>query len=616
MRSKVYRVLWLLLLVAAVHTAYADDPPRAQQSPTRFAPNRPGTRDSLDTVLINRNEWLYDSIRAKASRRKSTRALYHTLFRRPRRDSLLQGQIMDARKALDPYVGREIASISIERRHPFDVDGNWWERTANKLHTLTREGIIHRDLLFGVGDRFDADLMMRNLQLLQSRRYIADADLVVRPDSVDSMRLHLVILTRDSWTIDVDASVHSGGKSSLGLSESNFLGRGHEIRLETNLNYRNFDYGGNLLEYRIPNVLSSFYEFAFAAGKNFDRSRFNLLLKKDFLKLTDYEFGIEYLRNKDEHRFPDRDTVELVNSRRFDLWGGYSHYLPRLATSLYLSGRYRYDSFLMRPEDTAPEQHPALHDGHLLLANVGLYRERFYATSMIYGYGKREYLSSGFRSELTAGYRWGEYDDALYLGLSHTMGGFLSIGYLMGRAELGGHLLGNDRWSRAALDVELRWFSNLLRSRRTRIRQFAGLCYTQGWNRQSGADEWLEFTKQCGPRVLNEQLLGTNRLVLNAETVYFTPYAPLGFKLAIYNFLDAGLLGYDNNIFRNDPWCAVGVGVRLRNERLVFRTIQIQLGIAFGRHGWADSRWFRLSSEQDLQQFRYTPQRPDLLLYK
>ena len=616
MRRGLYRVLWMLLLLVVAHTAYADDPPRVGQSPARFAPDRGSVSDSLDMGVLGRHDRLYDSIRAKASRRKSTRALYRTLFRRPKRDSLMQGEIVDTRKALNRYAGREIASISIRRRHPFDVDGNWWERTANKLHTLTREQIIHRDLLFKVGDKFDADLLMRNLQLLQSRRYISDADVEVRPDSVDSMRLHLVMLTRDSWTIDVDASVHSGGKSSLGISESNFLGRGHDIRLETNLNYRNFDYGGNLIEYRIPNVLGSFYEFVFAAGRNFDRSRFNLSLKKDFLKLTDYEFGVEYLRNKEEHRFPDRDTVELVNSRCFDLWGGYSRFLPRLHTSLYLSARYRYDDFLMRPEDAAADIHPALHDSHLLLANVGLYRERFYATSMIYGYGKREYLSTGFRSELTTGYRWGEFSDALYLGLSHTMGGFLPIGYMMGRVELGGYLRGGESWSRAALDAELRWFSNLFSHRRTRIRQFAGLCYTQGWNRLAGADEWLEFTKQCGPRVLDEPLLGINRLVMNAETVYFTPYAPLGFKLTIYHFLDAGLLGYHDNIFRNDPWCAIGVGVRLRNERLVFRTIQIQLGVAFGRHGWADSKWFRLSSEPDLQQFRYTPQRPDVLLYK
>ncbi|MBQ5619950.1 MAG: hypothetical protein IIU94_03145, partial [Alistipes sp.] len=229
---------------------------------------------------------------------------------------------------------------------------------------------------------------------------------------------------------------------------------------------------------------------------------------------------------------------------------------------------------------------------------------------------KREYLTSGYRSELNVGYQWGEYADELYLGFSHKMGGFLPVGYLMGRLEVAGYLNQGERWNRAALDAELRWFSNLYSVRRTHIRQFLGLSYTQGWNRGTGADEWLEFTKSCGPRVLNERLLGTSRMTFESETVFFTPYEPLGFKMAIYGFLDLGLLGYHSNVFKNDPWCALGVGVRVRNERLVFPTIQFQLGVAFGRHGWADSKWVRVSNEPDLQQYRYTPQRPEVLLYK
>ena len=98
--------------------------------------------------------------------------------------------------------------------------------------------------------------------------------------------------------------------------------------------------------------------------------------------------------------------------------------------------------------------------------------------------------------------------------------------------------------------------------------------------------------------------------------MFFTPYEPLGFKMTLFTFLDGGLLGYHDNLFKNDPWCAFGIGLRVRNERLVFRTLQIRLGIAFGRKGWAESEWIRLSSEPDLQQFRYTPQRPDVLIYK
>lgn len=609
-------VFWLLLALCGAQSVRADDPPKARRSPSRFLPQESIDSLTIDSAQLQRTDRLYDSIRAKTSRRKLTKALYSSLFRRPVRDTTHRARVVDEAGPMRPYAGREIRKITIERLLPFDKEGNWWERAANNLHTLTRYRIIHRDLLFGVGDPLDPDLVARNKQLLQSRRYISDVDVRIVPDTLDTTRVDVVIRTRDNWTIDVDAGVHSGGEFSFGLSESNLWGRGHELRLETNLNYRTFDYGGNLVEYRVPNMWGSFYEFGFEAGKEFDRSRFALLLKKEFLRTTDYEVGAEYRRSKEKHRFPDRDTTELVNSRKIDLWGGYSLYLPSVDASLYMTGRYSYYRSLLRPDDASPTMHPALHDSDLWLMGLGLYREHLYSATMMYGYGKREYLSAGFRSELTAGYRWGEFGEDLYLGLSHTMGGFLRMGYLMGRFEVGSFINEDNEWRQAALDARLEWFSNLYKMRRTHVRQILQLGYTQGWDRLSGADEWLEFTKYGGPRVLDEDLLGTTRLVLNAETVFFTPYEPLGFKMTLFSFLDGGLLGYHDNVFKNDPWCAFGFGVRLRNERLVFRTLQIRLGIAFGRHGWAASDWIRLSSEPDMQRFRYTPQRPEVLIYK
>lgn len=605
----------LLLMVWAVATAYADDPPQVKATPSRFIPAEGGAPDSLDLRQQQTNARIYDSIRVKSGRSRFAKMLYSSLIR-PVRDTTSRGRIVDETRQLARYAGKRIHTISIERLRPFNADGNWLQRTANNLHNLTNLGIIQRELMFAEGEPFDPDLVVRNKQLLQSRRNIADVDVRVMIDTLDTTQVHVVIRTRDSWTIDVDAGLHSGHELSVGLSELNMWGRGHELRLETNFNYRNFRYGGNVVEYRVPNMFGSFYEFEFQAGRAFNRSRFGVDLQHKFLKKTDYMVGVEYLRSKEKHRYYDRDTTELVNSRRFNLWGGYSHYFPSIHASLYATGRYHYQRFLMRPEDTSPTHHPLLHDRDLALASVGLYREDFHSATMIYGYGKREYLSSGFRTELTAGYQWGEFGNDLYLGLSHTMGGFAPFGYLMGRIDAGSYIDRQHDWHRTAIDAQIRWFSNLLRSRRTSIRQFVGLSYAQGWGRLTGADEWLRYTEDVDIPVLDENILGNTRMVLNVETVLFTPYEPLGFKVAFFTFFDAGLLGYHDNVFKNDPYFALGFGVRVRNERLVFRTLQLRLGIAFGRHGWADSNWIYVSSEPDLQQYRYMPQYPDVLIYR
>ena len=309
-------------------------------------------------------------------------------------------------------------------------------------------------------------------------------------------------------------------------------------------------------------------------------------------------------------------SPESLKDRILDVWGGYSHYLRRIKSSVYLSGRYNYRRVSRRPL-VAPDYNPALHDQDALLVGGGLYREKFYTANMIYGFGTREYLATGYKAEVTTGYSWGEFNDALYLGASYETGGFRGLGYIMGGFTLGSYIdLENGMWQRSAVDVDLRWFSNLFLFKRSRIRQFLAFNYTQGWNRATGSDESIRFTRTDGLQALKEYIIGTNRMILNTETVVFTPYQPLGFRIAVFGFADFGLIGYSPNIFKNDFFTSFGLGVRLRNERLVFNTIQIRLGVAFGKRGLVESEYFRLSNPTRMEQYRYRPTRPEIVEFK
>ena len=178
------------------------------------------------------------------------------------------------------------------------------------------------------------------------------------------------------------------------------------------------------------------------------------------------------------------------------------------------------------------------------------------------------------------------------------------------------HARRSGMWQRSAVDVDLRWFSNLFLFKRSRIRQFLAFNYTQGWNRATGSDESIRFTRTDGLQALKEYIIGTNRMILNTETVVFTPYQPLGFRIAVFGFADFGLIGYSPNIFKNDFFTSFGLGVRLRNERLVFNTIQIRLGVAFGKRGLVESEYFRLSNPTRMEQYRYRPTRPEIVEFK
>lgn len=567
-------------------------------------------RDSI-TALSENNIRFYDSIQAKSSRRAVPRMLYRMLFVRPVLDTTLSGRVIDESRIFEPYEGRTVGRIDIERGEVFAPDGNWFERAGNKTHVLTGERVVRRDLLFKPGDRIDPMLLVRNKQLLRSRSYISDAWIELRPDPQDSTVVNVVVRTRDSWTISADASFHGRGQTMFGVYDANILGTGNKLQLNTYFDRRNFDYAGNIVEYEIPNVLGTFYTADFSAGRNFYNSELRVGLRKEFIRPTDYEIGVEYNNVKSEQYFVDLDTTGLVKVRSIDVWGGRSHYLPRIRSSIFATGHYHRARFGLRP-DVTPDHNPAFHDSDDLLFGLGLYREKFYSANLVYGFGTREYLATGYKAELTGGYSWGEFSDRLYAGASVKGGDFTPLGYMMGGVAAGTYIdLATGTWSRTALDVDLRWFSNLFIYHRIRIRQFLSLNYTQGWNRGTGSNEMVRFTSDNGLRALREDVTGINRAVLNTETVLFTPFQPLGFRFAFFGFADFGLLGYHANPFRNEFFASFGVGLRIKNERLIFNAIQIQLGFAVGKRGWLDSRYFRLSNQTRMEQYRYLPQRPE-----
>lgn len=604
-----------LLFAAAVRggVRHPDLPPRDSIAVA-------ATHDPIERQGSERNDRLYDSLRAKSSRRGVPRLIYRMLFVRPRPDTLHSDRVLDESRMLEPYAGRRIGRITVERRKPFDSAGNWFARTGNNLHALTEEGVIRRDLLFRTGDRLDPQLIVRNKQLLRSRRYIAEVEIEALPDPEDSTLVDLRIVTRDSWTISADGALHSGGRTMVALSDANIFGTGNELEVRTHFDRRDFSYGGNVVALDLPNLGGSFYDARIEAGRDFRNATLDVSLTKEFLRPTDYEVGLSYSMHKNRRRLLELDTAELVRERNVDLWGGYSHLLPAIRSSLYFTARYNYRRFPLRPyvpPALEAATNPAFHGHDLLLVGAGLYREKFYSANMVYGFGIREYLATGYKAELVGGRSWGEFGDAVYLGVTCQSGGFCQAGYIMGGFTLGSHIdLADGAWRRSAVDVDFRWFSQLFLLGRSRLRQFLGLNYTQGWNRLWGNDEVIRFTDRNGLQALDEVVYGINRLVLNTETVLFTPYQPLGFRIALFGFADFGLLGRDANIFRNGFYTSFGLGIRLKNERMIFNAVQIRLGIAFNRDGLTDSEYFRISNTTRLDQYRYRPTRPEIVAFE
>lgn len=551
---------------------------------------------------------------------------------------IVKSAVVNEATVYGAYNGKRIEAIDVVRENVFDPARSYLEKAANAVHVVTSQHAIRRDLLFKVGDTFDAEAIVRCKQLLRSRQYIADANIRVIISPTDPDAVILCVTTRDSWSISGDGSVRGlTGQVKGEIYDANFLGTGDRLSYQLSLDWRGKGYEGSMLKYYIPNLLGTFYEMRLTAGRSFKEQNYGGSFIKRFIQPTDYEGGVifEDISNEIYVRYESPgDTVSgayMIKYSNLDLWGGKSWYKPSIESSIYFMGRfnnihYKEPPKLANLEDPPknPSQlpvgtgiNPYFYDQSLSLVSFGVYDERFLTTNLIYGYGYDEYVATGYRAELTMGYMDTPFQSGFYGGVDFRAGGFTPVGYFMGDVAVGSFYdFRREELYRSALSARFDYFTNLLGDGKYKVRQFVSTNYLTGWNRSRGFYENIWFTRNSGPREILESPLGHERLVLSAETVLFTPWQPLGFRTALYSFADVGLLGYDKNVFRNDLYATVGVGIRMKNEMLIFGTIQLSLFVNFGKQGILAGEWVKLTTERRMQTMRYIPEKPQVVNYQ
>ena len=98
---------------------------------------------------------------------------------------------------------------------------------ANRAHRRTRRSFIEAELLFAVGDCYDSLLIDESARILRLLPFIADAD--IYPIHISGDEVHVVVDTRDDWTLklDVRPEFDNGLKiTRVGFTEENLGGTG------------------------------------------------------------------------------------------------------------------------------------------------------------------------------------------------------------------------------------------------------------------------------------------------------------------------------------------------------------------------------------------------------
>ncbi len=515
------------------------------------------------------------------------------------------------------FIGKRINSIEVSCNGLFETPPKpgSLRGMANSVHHTTSERAIRRNLLFRDGDTLDPLVMMKNQQLINNLPYISNAIIMVNPSADDPNGVDVFVFTRDTWSISADMSSVPPGNYYISLYDNNFLGSGTRLGVRTYVSLKDNLYGGNMFEYSVPNLWGSFYKVDLLAGVGYDEYYYKGLLHRDFILTTDYMVGVSGSYSRYYESQVLADTIQLIRRAKADAWAGRSWYADPINSSVYVIGSANFERYFRRPEVRA-DSNTYYHDRQAALLSIGVYRESFYRGNMIFGYGVIEDIPYGHKFEVTAGPVRSEFRNGWYGGFTLSAGRQLALGYLRGEVFANSYFFdGNPR--QGMMGANANYFSNLLGAGTWRIRLFNNVRYLRGTDRLLGEGERLPFTGTDRPRGLSCYLAyGDNRLIISNETVFFAPFELYGFRFAFYSFADAGWLGDRTAVFENDFFATLGVGFRVKNERLIFKAIQFRFGFAFGKQGRTTYPLLYLTNESRLELPRYIPEPPQLPIFR
>lgn len=510
-----------------------------------------------------------------------------------------------------PYAGRIIRQVKIKNvgfegdiKDTTKVNGGFGVWIGDALHKNTTRKVIANNLLFKEGDRLNPYLLTDNERYLRDLDYIQDALIIVQPNK-DGYSVDLLVLVKDGFSIVPGAGIGGTKKYKLELKEQNLGGTGSLLAASAlydgNRNPR-YGYSGDFLQ---RNIRGSFinwglgfktYNKSFTSGRDEEQvyyMRFEKPLASQYLSwFGALDLSVNntingYIAN---NGYNDFYRYKYYN---MDGWLGYNIGARRL---LYKNKRSPLRKLiairgLKQHFTSIPDKETATNDGVFantvgVLGSISVFKQNFYRTSYIYGFGRNEDVPQGFTLSLISGY---VRKDSLrlltktrpYLGGEFTVGRYTKkevYGFM--NVRLGGYTY-KGKWEDVELLVSGDHFTKLQKlSDKWYRRFFFNGSFAKQFSNTLNAP--LQFISNYGlpyftiPKDSAYTLpKGDLRLTSKTEMVFYGTRKYWGFGFAPFTFVDASLIKPKGvGLGKSDLYTGIGAGFRIRNENLLFGTIE------------------------------------------
>jgi hypothetical protein len=592
---------------------------------TRFIPKDTliklsGAFVTADSARNRKTILFYDSLKIKASRSMLTKALYDLVIVSP--DTINKKKITgNSQEIFREYSGKRIRKIEVRRLNVFGADVNnpglynprGLEKLLNSTHINTNENVLRKYLLFAEGDTLSPLTLSDNERIIRELPFINDARIIVVP--VSGEEADIIVLTRDTYSLGFDLNIRSPRSGTIKMFDANFLGVGHEFELDIPYSTGSPNSPGIAMKYKISNLFKSFIDLNLNYYNAFGKRSYGINATKNLISsTTKYAGGVSLLDtlttiNLDSLTKPLKKTYQ-------DYWLLRSFLINKESVTRIIAGiRYTNNNPYERPE-IDPQTNYRLQKYRLFLGSAALSFQKFYKTNLIYNYGRTEDIPYGALMRLTAGLEVNEFKRRIYSGLDVSFGQSIqSLGYFYSSAGFG-TFIRNDSTEQGVFSARVKYISNLINLGQYRIRNFINVDYTRGFDRYN--DEFLFIPRGDGfTGFKNDSLRGTQRIYLNLETVVFSPTIIYGFRFAFFGFADMAFLAANREVVNNGRFLSdIGLGVRIRNDNLIFNTFQIKLGYFPNFPVYSKINNVNISGEELLRPNNFTPGPPSVVPFR
>ena len=546
---------------------------------------------------------------------------------RSRVDSSIQADVLISKNEVSflPYEGKGIRHILVKE---FGFEKTFIDTTkeinffgkdlVKHLHTNTKEWVIRNNLFIKEKTALNANLVADNERHLRSLDYIHDARILVNtiadePDSVD-----LIVITKDFLSITLQLHDASKNKFKVKIGDVNLMGTAQNIQFTALLEKNRHPHFGYKIQYRNNSIASTFINAAVGFSKinsniydgALDEHTWYAGIERPLVSQYLHVAGaIMYTHRKTYNNYLKPDSLFYnYQYNTFDAWIGYNLgvrkflFLKKNQNRQFMSIRYFRNKFNQIPYQVEDKLNFKFNDREAILTQFTFFRQNFYKTNYVFGFGITEDVPYGYNIALTTGWYKQRHLKRPYAGVDANLYAVSNKGNVMQYFLRTGAFLHKRKIQDATVLAGTSAFTRIFSYKNLKIRHYFRFSYTKQFNR-IGLDS-LGINNVFGLRYISfDSASGDQRLSVHTESIFFLKFKMLGFMFAPFATADLALLTPEHEKTSHSGfYSGFGGGIRARNENIIFGTIELRF-MYFPRKSQQYNA-FKLSLATNLR-FRY-----------